>query len=101
MEAQESRTAHAAEPRQPGWLAWTLMKAFRLLFLTVLWAGLGMGIGLLAGILVLLAAAAIHQRMPAMNLAYREIAIPAAILSGGCALLWNLVRTVQAAFRRR
>ena len=87
--------------RQPSWLVWTLMKGFRLLLLTMLWSGLGMGAGLFGGIAVLMAAAVIHNRMPQMDLAYRQISIPAAIVVGSCAFVWNLVRTVQAAAQRR
>jgi hypothetical protein len=60
-----------------------------------------MGAGLFGGILVLMTAGVLHNRMPRMELAYREAAIPAAIVAGGCAFLWNLARTVQAAARRR
>ena len=97
-----SKTLVAGEPmRQPSWLVWTLMKGFRLLLLTMLWSGLGMGAGLFGGIAVLMAAAVIHNRMPQMDLAYRQISIPAAIVVGSCAFVWNLVRTVQAAAQRR
>lgn len=102
MEARGSKTLGAPEPaREPSWLVWTLMKGFRLLFLTVLWSGLGMGLGLLAGIMVLMTSGAIHHSMPEMDVAYRQIAIPSALGTGGCAFLWNLVRTLQAAARRR
>jgi hypothetical protein len=98
---QESKTLLASRPRrQPSWPVWLAMKGFRLLFLTVLWSGLGMGVGLLTGIALLMTGAVIHQRMPPMDLAYRQIAIPTAIFAGGCALLWNLWRTVLAGIRR-
>jgi hypothetical protein len=101
MEARGSKTLSTVEPsRQPSWLVWALMKGFRLLFLTVLWSGLGMGLGLLTGILVLMTAGALHHRMPEMDVAYRQIAIPFALFTGGCAFLWNLMRTLQAAARR-
>ena len=101
MEAQGSKTLLPSQPvRQPSWPVWTLMKSFRLVLLTVLWSGLGMGAGLFAGILVLMTAGILHNRMPRMELAYRDVAIPAAIVAGGCAFLWNLVRTLQAAARR-
>ena len=100
-EARGSRNLLGGEPtRQPSWLVWTVMKGFRLLFLTLLWAGVGMGVGLFGGILGLMTAGAIHHQMPAMDLAYRRISIPVAIASGSCAFLWNLMRTVQAAVRR-
>lgn len=101
MEARGSKTLVASEPmRQPSWPMWTLMKGMRVLFLTVLWTGLGMGAGLFGGILGLMVAAAIHHQAPEMQLAYRHFAIPAAMGTGGCALLWNLVRAAQAAAQR-
>ena len=101
MESRGSKTLLPSEPmRQPSWLVWTLMKGFRLLALTALWSGLGMGAGLFAGILVLMTAGVLHHRLPPMDLAYRQAAFPAAIVAGTCALVWNLVRTVQAAIRR-
>ena len=101
-ESRGSKTLFPSEPmRQPSWLVWTLMKGFRLLLLTVLWSGLGAGAGLFCGIVVLMTAGILHHRMPPMDLAYRQGAIPAAIVAGSCAFVWNLVRTVQAAATRR
>jgi hypothetical protein len=100
-EPGESKTLLAGEPmRQPSWLVWSVMNGFRVLMLTVLWAGFGMGLGLFCGILVLMTVGAIHHQMPPMDLAYRRISIPAAIATGSGAFLWNLGRTVQAAARR-
>jgi len=102
MEARGSKTLVASEPmKQPSWLVWTLMKGIRLVMLTLLWAGLGMGAGLFCGIVGLVIASAVMHRTPDMSMAYREISIPVAILSGSCAFLWNLGRTFQAAGRRR
>jgi len=101
MDSHGSKTLLSSEPiRQPSWLVWTLMKGFRLLLLTVLWSGLGMGTGLFGGIVVILTTGILHHRMPPMDLAYRQGAIPAAIVAGSCAFMWNLVRTVQAAVKR-
>jgi len=102
MEARGSKTMVAAEPMlRPSWPVWTLMKSVRIVLLTVLWSGLGMGVGLFCGIFGLMVSAAIQHQTPEMELAYRHVAIPVAICAGGCALLWNLVRTVQAAAARR
>jgi hypothetical protein len=102
MEARGSKTLVASEPmRRPNWAVWTLMKGFRILLLTLLWSGLGMGVGLFCGIFGLMLAGAILHRPPQMALAYRAISIPLAILAGSGALLWNLMRTIQAAARRR
>jgi len=101
MDPRGSKTLLPSEPmRQPSWLVWALVKSFRLLALTVLWAGLGMAAGLFAGIVVLLTMGVFHHRMPPMDLAYRQGAIPAAIIAGSCAFVWNVVRTVQAAAKR-
>lgn len=102
MEARGSKTLVGGEPmKEPSWLIWTLMKGARVLFLTVLWAGIGMGAGLFCGILGVLAVGALQHQTPDMSVAYRNISIPVAIFSGGCAFLWNLVRTLQAAVKRR
>jgi hypothetical protein len=102
MEARGTKTLVAGEPmKQPSWLVWTLMKGGRLVLLTILWSGLGMGAGLFAGIVGLVIASALTHRAPDMSLAYREIAVRVALVSGSCAFLWNLLRILQAAGRRR
>lgn len=101
MEARGSKTLLGGEPlREPSWLVWTLMKAGRVVFLTVLWTGLGMGVGLFCGILGLLALGALHHQMPEMSMAYRYISIPVAVCSGSGAFLWNVARALQAAGRK-
>jgi hypothetical protein len=102
MEARGSKTLVASHPmKQPNWLIWTLMKGFRLVVLTLLWTGLGMGAGLFCGILGVVIASALMHRTPDMSLAYRHVSIPVAIGSGSCAFLWNLLRTIQAAAAKR
>jgi hypothetical protein len=102
MEARGSKTLVASEPiKHPTWLVWTLMKGARVVLLTVLWTGLGMGLGLFCGIIGLLIRSAILHLTPDMSMAYRSFSIPVAITSGSCAFLWNVMRTVQAAGKRR
>jgi hypothetical protein len=102
MEARGSKTLVASEPmRQPSWTVWLAMKGFRMVLLTLLWTGVGMGAGLFSGILLVAIRGTMQGQMPEMSLAYRHISIPVAITTGSCALLWNLVRTVQAATQRR
>jgi hypothetical protein len=102
MEARGSKTLVASEPmRNPSWLVWALMKTFRIILLTVLWAGLGMGVGLFCGIIALVALSTIQHRTLDMSMAYRNISIPVAVCSGSCSFLWNLGRTIQAAGKRR
>lgn len=101
MEARGSKTLVASEPmKRPSWTGWTLMQGLRIVLLTVLWTGLGMGAGLFCGIFGFMVAAAFHHQPPEMQLAYRQVAIPVAMGSGGVALLWNLMRTAQAAGER-
>lgn len=85
---------------QPGWPMWILIKTLRLLVLTLVWAGLGMGAGLFCGIAVVMVSALLTHRTPDMTEAYRHGAIPAAIGAGSVALLWNLIRTIQEASTR-
>jgi hypothetical protein len=102
MEARGSKTLVGGEPmRHPSWLVWTLMKGARVVLLTVLWTGLGMGVGLFCGIIGLLVKSAILHQTPDMSVAYRYISIPLAITSGSCAFLWNLIRTFQSARKRK
>ena len=101
MEARGSKTLVAGDPvKQPSWLVWTLMKVFRIVLLTILWSGVGMGVGLFSGIVVLLAKSLIQHVTPDMSLAYRHVSIPLAITTGSCAFFWNVVRSCQAAVTR-
>ncbi len=52
-----------------------------MLLLTVLWTGLGMGVGLFCGIVGLVSWSAITRRTPEMDLAYRNVC------DSGCDLL--------------
>jgi hypothetical protein len=102
MEEQESRTLFPGKPMtEPNWLVWSLMKGCRVVVLTVLWSGLGMGAGLFCGIIGVVALSALHNRAPVMSMAYRNVAFPVAICSGACAFLWNAFRVLQAAEKRR
>jgi hypothetical protein len=102
MEARGTKTLVGGKPvKEPGWPVWLLMKGFRLVLLTVLWSGLGMGVGLFCGIVGVVAWGAIQHQTPEMDLAYRHVSIPIALCSGSCAFLWNLMRTVQAGVKRR
>ncbi len=101
MEARGSKTLVATEPRtEPSWLVWTVMKGFRVVALTVLWAGVGMGVGLFCGIIGVLLLSVVQHRALDLSLAYRNIATPVAVFSGGCAFLWNAFRMMQETVRR-
>lgn len=85
---------------EPGWTVWLFVKLFRLVVLTVLWTGVGMGAGLFAGIVVMMGASAFVHHTPDLTQAYRHGGFPAAIGAGAVAFLWNLMRTIQAASER-
>jgi hypothetical protein len=59
-----------------------------------------MGVGLFCGILGLVSWSALAHRAPEMSMAYRNVAIPAALCCGTGAFLWNLGRVCQAAARK-
>jgi hypothetical protein len=102
IEVRRSKALLGGKPmKQPSWLVWTLMKLFRITLLTVLWSGLGMGVGLFCGILGVLVLGAMRHVSPDMSMAYRYVSIPVAVCSGSCAFIWNVVRSFQAAVQRR
>jgi uncharacterized BrkB/YihY/UPF0761 family membrane protein len=77
------------------------MVSFRTALFTVLFAALGMGVGLLLGIVATIALAAVHRVQPDMANAYRYAAIPLALASGACAFVWNVFRGVKDAVSAR
>ncbi len=76
---------------QPGWFVRTIRFIFRTFLLTLLFAMLGMGVGLFLGIIITLIGAGIHHTSPDMTMAYRHFAVPVAIISGGGMLLYILI----------
>lgn len=98
---QQPKTLFPSAPvTRPGWLVWLAMQLARVVGFTFLWAGLGMAVGLFLGILGVLIYSISHAHTVEMSQAYRQVAIPAAVFSGGCALLWNLFRSAQGALAR-
>ncbi|MGA2990474.1 MAG: hypothetical protein ABSD88_08355 [Candidatus Korobacteraceae bacterium] len=83
------------------WYVRLMMVSFRTLLLTLLFALLGMAIGLLTGIIATLVIAGVHHVPPDMTNAYRHAAIPAAVVSGAGAFLWNTGRAVKDAVSGR
>ena len=77
------------------------MVSFRTVLLTILFAALGMGVGLLVGIIATVVLAAAHNVQPDMTNAYRHVAIPLALASGLCAFVWNVFRGVKDAVSAR
>ncbi len=88
-------------PAKPIWIQRAVMKSFRTLFVTLLFTMLGMGIGLMAGILWYAIGGAIRGNHPDMAMAYRNVAVYAAIASGTCALLYQLFIETRTASRPR
>jgi hypothetical protein len=86
---------------KPTRLQRAVMKAFRTLFVTLLFTMFGMGVGLMAGILWYAIGGAIRHNHPDMALAYRNIAIWVAIAFGCCALLYQLFLETRTAARPR
>ncbi len=85
----------------PPWYVRLIMVSFRTVLFTILFTALGMGVGLLLGIISTVVLAAVHHVQPNMANAYRHIAIPLALASGSCALLWNVFRGVKDAVSGR
>jgi Flp pilus assembly pilin Flp len=86
---------------RPAWYVRLIMVSFRTVLLTLLFAALGMGVGLLVGIIATVVIAAIHHVQPDMSQAYRCFAIPLSAVCGAGAFLWNVIRGVKDAFGGR
>jgi len=97
LQTESKRTAPARAP----WYVRFIMVSFRTVLFTLFFAALGMGVGLLVGIIVTVALAAVHGVSPNMTQAYRYVAIPLALASGSCAFVWNVFRGVKDAVSAR
>ena len=71
----------------------------RILLLTVIFAALGMGLGLFFGILGAVVYGAIKHTHMDMAMAYRAVAIPSAITFGSCAFLYSIFESIRRAVR--
>ncbi len=96
----ENRARPPLRTRAP-WYVRFIMISFRTLLLTLLFAMLGMALGLLTGIIATVVMAGVHHVQPDMTVAYRHVAIPAALASGAGAFLWNVARAVKDAVSGR
>ncbi len=94
----KSRANLPSRPRPP-WYVRLIMVSFRTVLFTVLFTALGMGVGLLVGIIATIVLAAVHHVQPDMTNAYRYAAAPLALVSGSCALVWNIFRGIKDAVR--
>ena len=86
---------------RPSWYVRLIMVSFRTVLLTLLFAGLGMGVGLFVGIVGTIAVAAAHHVSPDMTHAYRYYAIPTGVVLGAGAFLWNVIGAVREAIKTR
>jgi hypothetical protein len=101
MEARGTKTLFVEGPsHRESWLFWLFVRLVRVLALTLLWMGIGMGAGLFVGILWMIGTSVITHSDVRMALAYRQIAAPVAVVTGVVALGWNLVQAVRAARER-
>ncbi|HWR36561.1 MAG TPA: hypothetical protein VN622_11890 [Clostridia bacterium] len=88
-------------PARPSRLMLFFMKTFRVILLSLMFAALGMGLGLLMGILGTVAYAIVNHSHPDVTVAYRLVAIPLAIISGLVALLYTVFNEIRTALRTR
>jgi hypothetical protein len=90
--------AHSAvyPVKQPGKLSIAIAVTARVLFATLVFTALGMGLGLLLGILVMIAWAAFHGGQADMRNAYRDVAIPLALAVGTVALAGSIYLEIRA-----
>jgi len=77
------------------------MVTFRTLFLSLLCAMAGMGIGLFVGILGTAILNAVRHGGVDMATAYRHVAVPAAITAGSCAFLYQVLAGIRTTLRPR
>lgn len=77
---------------------WLLIPA-RVLLVTFLLTLLSFAVGLFLGIAGLLISAGVRGGHPNMTIAYREIALPAALIAGGISLLVAIV--IEFRYQRR
>jgi len=101
MPLDVDRAKSTTAPAPPPWYVRLIMIGFRTLLLTMLFALLGMAMGLLAGIIGTVVIAAMHHTQPDMTAAYRHVAIPAAVASGAGTFLWNVFRAIKDAVSGR
>ena len=88
-----------SKPR-PSWFVRFLMTSFRILFLTLLLTGVGMGLGLFTGILMTVVGSLFAHHPVDLTRSYKVFAVPAAVIFGGCTLVFQIVQSVQEAMRR-
>lgn len=89
----------AVLPKTPSRAGRFFTAVFRILIVTLIFAAFGMGLGLFFGILGTVLYAAIKHIHVDMAMAYRDVAIPLALVSALCALVYNTMTTLRRAMR--
>jgi hypothetical protein len=87
-------------PKAPSRVGRFFMAIFRILILTLAFAAFGMGLGLFFGILGTILYGAIKHMHVDMAIAYRDVAIPLAVISALGAFVYNTMTTLRRAMRR-
>ncbi len=85
-----------AAARHPSAFSIVLASVARVLFATLLFTAMGMGVGLLLGILGTAAWGMMHGGKVDMTDAYRHVAVPVAILTGTVALIGSSYLELRA-----
>ena len=81
----------ASEGRKPRWYLIPL----RVLLVTFLFTLVGFAVSLLLGILGMVAGAKLRGQTPNMTLAYRDIAMPSAVVVGAIVLVFSLFLEIR------
>jgi amino acid transporter len=87
---------HRTLPRQRSAVSVLFTSAIRVLFTTLIFTAGGMGLGLLLGILGMIAYGLAAGVQPDMRNAYRHVAIPLAITIGCVAFIGALMLEIRA-----
>lgn len=90
-----------SQPPKPNRFQKAFMVAFRTLFVTLLFTMAGMAIGLFVGIIGTAILNAVRHGGVDMSNAYRHVAIPAAIIAGSCAFLFQVIAGIRTSLRPR
>lgn len=87
-------------PKAPSLISRFFTAIFRILILTVFFAVVGMAFGLFFGIIGTILYGAVKHMHADMAMAYRDVAIPLAVISALCAFVYNTMATLRRAMRR-
>lgn len=92
--------ARTTKPR-PSRFTRFLMTTFRIFFLTLLLTGLGMGLGLFTGIMATVVGSLFAHHPVDLTRSYKLFAVPAAIVFGGCTLVFQVIQAVREGLQKQ